>query len=71
MMLSFRGAQAVEDLTDPLYDFLPGSGNNRTAFPIAAAQAAVGNFWVPGSKRPALVQILAATLEYRTSERSS
>lgn len=41
-MLSFREAQAVEDLADILYDFLPGSGNNRTAFPLAAAQPEYG-----------------------------
>ncbi len=64
-MLSLCEAQAVEDLADLLYDFLPGSGNNRTAFPIAAAQAGVGDLWVPGSKRPAIVQLLAATLEHR------
>lgn len=66
-MLSFREAQAVEDLADLLYDFLPGSGNSRTAFPLAAAQAGVGDLWVPGSKRPAIVQLLTATLEQRRS----
>ncbi|WP_164784019.1 MULTISPECIES: restriction endonuclease [unclassified Mesorhizobium] len=64
-MLGFREAQAVEDLADLLYDFLPGSGNNRTAFPLAAAQAGVGDLWIPGSKRPAIVQLLTATLERR------
>lgn len=64
-MMSFREAQAVEDLADLLYDFLPGSGNNRTAFPLAAAQAGVGDLWIPGSKRPAIVQLLTATLEQR------
>ncbi len=64
-MMSFREAQAVEDLADLLYDFLPGSGNNRTAFPLAAAQAGVGDLWVAGSKRPAIVQLLTATLEHR------
>jgi hypothetical protein len=64
-MLPFREAQAIEDLADLLYDFLPGSGNNRTAFPIAATQAGVGELWVPGSKRPAIVQLLGATLEHR------
>lgn len=66
-MLSFREAQAIEDLADVLYDFLPGSGNNRTAFPLAAAQAGVSEFWVPGSKRPAIVQLLGGTLEHRRS----
>jgi hypothetical protein len=66
-MLLFREAQTVEDLADLLYDFLPGSGNNRTAFPLAAAQAGVGDLWVPGSKRPAIVQLLTAALEQRRS----
>ena len=66
-MLSFREAQAVEDLADLFYDFLPGSGNTRTAFPLAAVQAGVGDLWMPGSKRPAIVQLLTATLEQRRS----
>ena len=66
-MMSFREAQTVEDLADLLYDFLPGSGNNRTAFPLAAAQAGVGDLWIPGSKRPAIVQLLSTTLEKRRS----
>jgi hypothetical protein len=64
-MLSLQEAQTVEDLADLLYDFLPGSGNVRTAFPIAAQRAGVGELWVPGSKRPAIVQLLTATLEHR------
>jgi hypothetical protein len=66
-MLSFREAQTVEDLADLFYGFLPGSGNNKTAFPLAAAQAGVGDLWVPGSKRPAIVQLLTSTLEHRRS----
>lgn len=66
-MLSFREAQAVEDLADLFYDFLPGSGNSRTAFPLAAARAGVGELWIPGSKRPAIVQLLTTTLEQRRS----
>lgn len=66
-MLSFREAQTVEDLADLFYDFLPGSGNNKTAFPLAAAQAGIGDLWIPGSKRPAIVQLLTLTLERRRS----
>ena len=66
-MLSFLEAQTVEDLADLFYDFLPGSGNSKTAFPLAAAQAGVGELWVPGSKRPAIVQLLSSTLEQRRS----
>ena len=64
-MLSFRDAQAVENLADLFYDFLTCSGNTRTASPLAAAQAGVEELWIPGSKRPAIVQHLTATLEQR------
>ena len=66
-MLSLAEAQAVENIADLLYDFLPGSGNNKTAFPLAAAQAGVGEFWTGGSKRPAIVELLKLTLERRRS----
>ena len=66
-MLSFLEAQTVEDLADLFYDFLPGSGNTKTVFPLAAAQAGVGELWVPGSTRPAIVQLLSSTLEQRRS----
>ena len=64
-MLSLAEAQAIENIADLLYEFLPGSGNNKTAFPLAAAQAGVGEFWTAGSKRPAIVELLKRTLEYR------
>ena len=64
-MLPLREAQSVEDLADLLYEFLPGSGNSKTAFPLAAAEAGVGDLWVAGSKRPAIVQLIGATLEHR------
>lgn len=64
-MLSMAEAQAVENIADLLYDFLPGSGNAKTAFPLAAERAGVGEFWVAGSKRPSIVQLLKTTLEYR------
>ena len=44
-MLSLGEAQAVENIASLLYDFLPGSGNRRTAFPLAAA---------PNGRRPVL-----------------
>jgi hypothetical protein len=56
-MLSFREAQAVEDLADLLYDILPGSGKSPNRLSTAAAQAGVSEFWMPGSKRPAIVQL--------------
>ena len=64
-MLSLAEAQAVENIADLLYEFLPGSGNTKTAFPLAAAQAGVGEFWTGGSKRPAIVELLKLTLDRR------
>jgi hypothetical protein len=64
-MLSLAEAQAVENMADLLYEFLPGSGNNKTAFPLAATQAGVGEFWTGGSKRPAIVELLKLTLDRR------
>ena len=51
-MLSFHEVQALEDLADLLYNFFPGSGNNRTGFPLAAAQAGVGDLWSLAAKGP-------------------
>lgn len=57
--------QSVEDLADLLYNFLPASGNSRTAFPLAAAKVQCEDLWVAGSKRPAIVQLLSAALSQR------
>lgn len=57
--------QCIEDLADLLYNFLPGSGNSRTAFPLAAAKVQCEDFWIGGSKRPAIVQLLSSTLAQR------
>ena len=57
--------QCVEDIADLLYNFLPGSGNSRTAFPLAAAQVQCQDYWPGGSKRPAIVDLLSSTLGHR------
>ncbi|MYA87065.1 MAG: hypothetical protein F4X97_01175 [Boseongicola sp. SB0662_bin_57] len=49
----------MEDLVDVLYDFLHGSGNSRTAFPFAAATVQSQDFWVGGSKHPAIIHLLS------------
>ena len=63
--MNLAGEQCIEDLADLLYDFLPGSGNSRTAFPIAASMVQVEDFWTGGSKRPAVVQLLSSILSHR------
>jgi len=62
-----KEATAVTEIANLLYGFLPGSGNSRTSFPLAAREAGVEEFWQPGSKLPSLVQLLSATLEHRRS----
>ena len=44
--------QCVEDLADFLHDFLPGSGNFRTALPLAAATMRSEDFWVREANAP-------------------
>lgn len=68
MALTLREASAINEMAGLLYEFLPGSGNSSTSFPIAAAKAGVSDFWTGGSKRPALVQLLSLTLERRRNK---
>lgn len=65
MTLSMKESSAIAALAGLLYDFLPGSGNNSTAFPLAAQKVGVGEFWQAGSKLPSLTQLLTLTLENR------
>jgi hypothetical protein len=68
MPISLADSQTLNELAHLLYDFLPGSGNNNTSFPIAANRAGVAEYWVlNGSKRPAIVQLLSLTYEHRRS----
>lgn len=64
--MNLSDEQCIEDLGDLLYNFLPGSGNSRTSFPIAASKAQVEDFWIAGSKRPSLVQLLSSTFSERS-----
>ena len=65
-MLSFREVQAVEHIADLLYDFLPGSGKSRTAFPIAAAQAGVGELCSGAARSPIRTELPAGGKWIRT-----
>lgn len=67
MTLTLSEAASVEQMSALLYEFLPGSGNANTAFPIAATKVGVANFWQGGSKKPAIVQLLTQTLERQRS----
>src|SRR5919204_7063353 len=54
--------QALAEMADLLYSFLPGSGAKYT-WREAAAEHGLEPFWGGGSKRPAITQLLEATFE--------
>jgi hypothetical protein len=64
-MLSLKESSTVTALAAVLYEFLPGSGNANTSFPLAAERAGIGELWRPASKMPAIVHLLTETLEHR------
>lgn len=68
MSLNLKEASTVAALANLLYDFLPGSGNTMTAFPVAAQKVGVAEFWPGGSKLPAVTHLLTLTLERRRSQ---
>jgi hypothetical protein len=66
MPLSFADRQTISNLSNLLYNFLPGSGNNRTSFPIAAERAGIPECWkLDGSKGPAISRLLSVAYETR------
>ncbi len=54
--------QALAEMADLLYSFLPGSGAIYT-WREAAAEHGVENFWPGGSKLPAIIHLLESTFE--------
>ncbi len=67
MALSLKESQAVIDLANNLYDFLPAnphpSANPALSFPGVAQKLGLQKFWQGGSKRPAVTTLLTYTLE--------
>jgi len=67
MGLSLKESQAVTELAERLYPFLPGKphpyAQQSLSFPGVAAKLGIGKHWPGGSKLPALVTLLRATLE--------
>jgi len=65
--LSLKESQAIAGIADHLYSFLPGTphpyANQGISFPGIAAKLGLGQYWSGGSKRPALTQLLSATLD--------
>jgi hypothetical protein len=69
MSLSLQQTQAITDLADHLYGFLPGNphpfADQTVSFAGIAESLGLGEFWDGGSKLPAITQLLLRTLERR------
>ena len=67
MTLSLTETQALSELGEHLYQYLPGSSAWRGTYTFAhaAADAGVESFWQGGSKLPAIASLLELTLERR------
>jgi hypothetical protein len=69
MSLSLKESQAISEMAELLYSFLPGSPHPYAApaisFPGVASKLGLSKYWIGGSKKPAIIQLLQATLEYR------
>ncbi len=68
MSLSLKESQTISEIAKLLYSFLPGSPHPYAApaisFPGVASKLELSNYWIGGSKNPAIIQLLQATLEY-------
>jgi hypothetical protein len=60
-------SQAITELAEILYDFLPGKphpfADQSISFPGIASKLGLSQFWRSGSKKPAIAQLLRYTLE--------
>jgi hypothetical protein len=68
-MITLAETQAVNEIAQILYDFLPGKphpfADQALSFPGVAQQVGVGEYWPGRSKLPSLTKLLLSTLEYR------
>lgn len=68
-MITLAETQAVNEIAQILYDFLPGKphpfADQALSFPGVAQQVGIGEYWPGSSKLPSLTKLLLSTLEYR------
>jgi hypothetical protein len=69
MPLSLTESQAINEMADLLYSFLPGTphprANQSISFPGVAREIGLYIYWTGGSKRPAITTLLEKTLEFQ------
>ena len=67
MALTLKDSQALTELADLLYSFLPGTphpyADPSLSFPGVAAKLGLAHHWPGGSKGPAITRLLTGTLE--------
>jgi len=72
MASSLKETQAISEIAELLYSFLPGSPHPFAApaisFPGVANKLGLLSYWIGGSKKPAINQLLQATLDYRRDQ---
>jgi hypothetical protein len=72
MSSSLKEAQAISEIAELLYRFLPGKPHPFAAadisFPGVAHKVGLSKFWIGGSKKPAIIQLLQSTLDYRRDQ---
>lgn len=70
MSLSLVKTQALNELANLLYSFLPGKAHpladQTVSFQSIAGSLGLGQFWPGGSKLPAITKLLTKTFQYRS-----
>ena len=71
-MLSLSQTQALNELANHLYPFLPGKAhpfaNQDVSFKGIATSSGLDKFWLGGSKLPAISHLLSNTLQYQSNK---
>lgn len=72
MSLTPKDIQVTGELANVLYDFLPGKphpyADSRISFSGVATQLGLASYWIAGSKRPAITQLLIQTLDHKKGQ---
>lgn len=69
-MLSLKQSQAIDEIANYVYDFLPGKphpyADQAISFQGIASDLGLHAYWPGGSKLPSVTELLSATLEHRS-----
>lgn len=71
MSLTLKQSRAIRQAARLLYSFLPGSGHRawqgHVSFATIARDTGLGDFWVGGSKEPAIATLLESIVNHVTA----